>query len=77
MSKGREPHAANKKGPVIDLLPRLFQKMKEQGIKPKDYFLDWGQLSPLGNEIVSQFILDFIQTERLVTNGEEDDKNSL
>lgn len=61
-------HAINNKIPVIDLLPVLSQKMKEQGMRPQDYFLDRDHLSPLGCEVAAEIIADFIIKERVLTN---------
>jgi len=57
--------------PVIDLLPILSEKVEDQGAKPEDYFLDVDHLSPVGHEIVSEIIADFIQKERLIVQEEE------
>lgn len=53
-------YAIDKKIPVIDLLPILSEKMKEEGLKSKHYFLDHDHLSPLGSEVVSGIIADYI-----------------
>lgn len=61
-------YAISNEIPVIDLLPILSKKMEQQGLKPKDYFLDFAHLSPLGNRIVSDIIADYIQGERLLAD---------
>ena len=54
---------------VIDLLPILREKMKEQGVDPKESFLDfWGHLSPMGSKITAEVLADFIQSKRWIDN---------
>jgi lysophospholipase L1-like esterase len=64
-------YASDNKVPVIDLLPILSKKMKEERAKPEDLFLDVDHLSPVGSEIVAEVLADFIQKERLITDKRE------
>ena len=59
-------YATEREIPVIDLLPILSEKIKEEGRRPEDNFLDADHLSPLGSEDVAEIIADFIQKKRLI-----------
>lgn len=61
-------YAINNQVPVLDLLPVLDEEMKEQGMKPEDYFLDSNHFSPLGNRIVSEIIGGFIEEQGLFSH---------
>ncbi len=53
--------------PAVDLLPILAARLEQEGLNPDDYFLDFDHLSPLGSEVVSKIIADFLIEEGLVT----------
>lgn len=58
---------AREKGiPVIDLLPPMSEKMKEDGKRVGDYFMDVNHLTAEGSALVSKILTDFIQRERLL-----------
>ena len=59
-------YAVDNKIPIIDLLPMLRQKMEATGLGVRDYFIDSDHLSPLGNEVVSDILVDFIQREKVL-----------
>ncbi|OQY46025.1 MAG: hypothetical protein B6242_08955 [Anaerolineaceae bacterium 4572_78] len=48
--------------PFLDLLPALAERMESEHKNPSDYFVDENHLSPLGNEMSSEIMVDFIQT---------------
>jgi lysophospholipase L1-like esterase len=56
--------------PVIDLLPILSAKAREQGVKPVAYFLGELHLSPLGSEVVAEIIAHFIQRQGLIAHAQ-------
>lgn len=56
--------------PVLDLLPKLAEKARENGIAPEDYFGDDSHPSFQGNQEIGGFIADFIVRERVLSvNG--------
>jgi lysophospholipase L1-like esterase len=59
-------YARDHQVPVLDMLPLLDARAKAQGIKPTDYFLDINHLSPMGHQVVAEFLADFIRREGLV-----------
>jgi lysophospholipase L1-like esterase len=59
-------YARDHQVPVLDMLPLLDARAKEQGVKPTDYFLDINHLSPMGHQVVAEFLAEFIRREGLV-----------
>ncbi len=57
--------------PVLDLLPILAERMKQQGKKPEDYFLDSNHLSRFGNQIASEVIGSFIEKQGLLHHARQ------
>ena len=53
--------ARNRGVPVLDLLPPLAEKMKEEQKGPKDYFWDSNHLTPLGARRVGEIVGGFIE----------------
>lgn len=58
-------YARNHQVPVLDMLPLLDERAKEQGVKPTDYFLDINHLSPIGHQVAAELLADFIRREGL------------
>jgi len=58
--------------PVLDLLPILALKMKNQKMSPEELFHDFaGHLSPIGSKIVAEVIADFTRNERLINHSQK------
>ena len=54
-------HARQNRTPVLDLFPLLGARMAQDGRKTGDYFIDSVHLTPLGNQVVAEFISKFIE----------------
>jgi lysophospholipase L1-like esterase len=52
--------AREMKVPALDLLPFLSETMRRRGGKPDNFFLDIGHLSPVGSQVVSEALADFL-----------------
>lgn len=62
-------YAAGRAVPTVDLLPLLHARLKEQGKEPSDYFVDADHLSPLGSQVVSRILVNFILERKLLDGG--------
>ena len=63
---------AEKKGiPMLDLLPILAERMKQEGLRPEDYFFDSNHFTVHGNQVVAEFIGDFIEKQGVLSHQQE------
>ena len=58
--------------PMLDLLPVLRARAREDGVPPSEYFLDEAHPSTLGNLVVADRLAEFILAERLLPDPAPD-----
>ena len=58
-------HARQQVVPALDLLPRLAERMKQDGKNAREYFLDSNHFSPLGNQVIAEMIGEFVEKEKI------------
>ena len=65
-------YANQRQVPVLDLLPALSEKLKEDHLVPKDYILDADHPSAQGSKVIAQILADFIVKQEGVLGNKEE-----
>lgn len=55
--------------PILDLLPLLSDRMRQERARPEDYFLDQDHLTSRGHRVVSEIIVETIRDRRLLESS--------